>query len=85
MTDDEWDREKTLGTFLDNPAEVHAWWLGMCTAFRHLRPGTIPEDYSEANRQEIEAEYPYYLGGFYVARVMQVVGATFLAYWGVVL
>ena len=57
----------------------------MCAAFRHGQPGTIPEDYPEVNRQEIEAEYPYYLGGFYVARILQVLGAALLAYWGLTL
>ncbi|MDD3096014.1 MAG: hypothetical protein PHD63_07220 [Candidatus Marinimicrobia bacterium] len=60
-------------TFLNDPREVHAFWIGITTAFRQKRRTPVPADIPERNRLEIADEYPYYLGGFYVARAAQII------------
>lgn len=67
-------REETLDTCLNTPEEVHALWIGVCTAWRQYHCTPVPADIPERNRLEIADEYPYYLAGFWLARWLQVVG-----------
>lgn len=76
-----WDHRSTLATFANDPREIHAIALGIFAAFRKIRAGKIPDDYPEASRADILAEYPYYLGGFYFGRVLQAGTAIALAYF----
>ena len=68
-----------IDTFMDTPAEVHAFWIGITTAFRQKKSTPVPADIPEQNRLEIADEYPYYLGGFYAARAAQVLAALVIA------
>ncbi|MDD3039591.1 hypothetical protein [Bacteroides sp.] len=55
----EWNRESTLDTWLNEPSEVHAMWIGFCTIFLGIDVHKVPQK----NLDEIENEYPYYLMG----------------------
>lgn len=65
MPEEQWDRNTTIETFMDDPSEVHAFWLGMCVAFQNRDPEDIPDTWPEENLAEIQAEHTYYLGGYY--------------------
>ena len=79
---EEWDHESTADTFMNDPSEVHAMWLGFVVSFDQLRRTPIPADLPEVNRLEIAAEYPYYCAGFFIGRVL-LVAAVGLLLWAV--
>lgn len=60
--------------FLNSPGEIHALWLGFCSAVINLRH----EKLSPELQKDISQEYHYYLLGFFIARCFQVLGALVL-------
>ena len=63
------NRQDTLDTFCDDPAEVHAVVIGIYYAMNKITGGRYFPEWSElpeGNMKEVLKEYPYFLFGILV-------------------
>jgi len=71
-------RSRALYEFLSEESEWHVLWLGFYSAFKRIKPETLPPELKE----DVKKEYHYYLLGHFIARVVQVAlvaaGITFI-------
>lgn len=71
MSDPEWDRISTLGTFLDEPEEVHSFAAGMYSAWYGFPSADFIGGLPQHLQDEIELEYAYFIGGRIAARIVR--------------
>lgn len=75
MTNEEWDHKTTLSTFLNDPDEHHAWWIGLCQTVQRVKPYRFDElvdatEFSPDVIGSLKKEYTYYYVAFWLPRII---------------
>lgn len=73
---DEWDHKTTLATFMNEPGEAHAWFIGLCQTIHRVKPyrfdELVPEtgEFPDDVLNDLKHEYTYYYVAFWLPRVI---------------
>lgn len=70
-TETDWGYFETLGTFLSEPAEVHAFVAGFVSGHERADRKEFIDSVSPALQTDIEQEYHYFLGGRAASVIMR--------------
>lgn len=75
MNEEDWNHYRTLSTFMDNPEEVHAGFIGLCQTVQRKKPYRFDElvhvsEFPPDVVAHLKREYTYYYVMFWLPRII---------------